>query len=59
MYPEKTKLWFCFLTIHNDNKIDEDSSSPIIILDYNANKAAVDRVDQLCHNFNVQKMTKR
>ena len=26
-----------------------------MILDYNATKAAVDRVDQLCHNYSVQK----
>ena len=45
--------------MHNDNKIGEDSSLPIITLDYNANKASVDRVDQLCHNYNVQKRTKR
>ena len=30
-----------------------------MILDYNATKAAVDRVDQLCHNYSVQKRTKR
>ena len=29
-----------------------------MILDYNATKAAVDRVDQLCHNYSVQKRTK-
>ena len=58
MYPGKTKPRFCFSTMHNDNKIDEDSGLPIITLDYNANKAAVDRVDQLCHNYNVQKRTK-
>ena len=45
--------------MHNDNKIDEDLCLPIITLDYNADKAAVDRVDQLCHNYNMQKRTKR
>ena len=44
--------------MHNDNKIDEHSSFPIITLDYKDNKTAVDRVDQLCHNYNVQKRTK-
>ena len=45
--------------MHNDNKIDKDLGLPIITLDYNADKAAVERVDQLCHNYNVQKRTKR
>ena len=30
-----------------------------MILDYNAAKAAVDRVHQLCHNYSVQKRTQR
>ena len=36
-------------TMHNDNKIDEGSGLPEMILDlaYDATKAAVDRVDQL------------
>ena len=45
--------------MHNDNKIDEDIGLPYIMLDYNATKAAVDRVDQLCHNYSAQKRTER
>ena len=30
-----------------------------MILDYDATKAAVDRVGQLCHNYSIQKRTKR
>ena len=50
--------------MHNDddednNKIDEDTGLPNMILDYNATKAAVDSVDLLCHNYSVQKRTKR
>ena len=52
-------MWFCFSTMLNDNKIDGDLCLPIITLDYNADKASVDQVDQLCHNYNVQKKTKR
>ena len=59
MYPGKTKLWFYFSTMHNDNKIDEGLSLPEMILDYNATKAAIDLVDQLCHNYSEQKRTKR
>ena len=45
--------------MHNDNKIDEDTGLPDMIMDYKATKAAVDRVDQFCHNYSAQKKTKR
>ena len=45
--------------MQNDNKVDEETGLPEMILDYNATKAAVDRVDQLCHNYSVPKRTKR
>ena len=41
--------------MHSDKKVDETTGKPLMILDYNATKAAVDRVDQLCHNYSVQK----
>ena len=44
--------------MHNDNKVDEETGLPEMILDYNAVKTAVDRVDQLCHNCSVQKSKK-
>ena len=44
--------------MHNDNKVDEKTGLPEMILDYNATKAAVDRFVQLCHNCSVQKRTK-
>ena len=42
--------------MHNDNKVDEETGLPEMILDYNATKAAV---DQLCHHYSVQKRKKR
>ena len=59
MYPGKTQLWFYFSTMHNDNKTGKGLSLPKMIPDYNATKAAVHRVYQLCHNYSVQKRTKR
>ncbi|KAL3290454.1 hypothetical protein HHI36_023795 [Cryptolaemus montrouzieri] len=35
-------------TMHHDNKVDEDSKKPDIILYYNATKAGVDALNQLC-----------
>ena len=55
----KNKAVVSLSTMHNDHKIDEDTGLPDMILDYNATKAAVDRVDQLCHNYSVQKRRKR
>ena len=44
--------------MHSDKEVDEATGKPLMILDYNATKAAVDRVDQLCHNYNVQNKNK-
>ena len=55
--PKKTTKLFS--TTHDDNKVDEATGKPEMILEYNATKAAVDRVDQLCYNYSVQKRTKR
>ena len=57
--PKKNKAVVLLSTLHNDNKVDEETGLPEMILDYNVTKAAVDRVDQLCHNYSVQKRTKR
>lgn len=57
--PRKNKVVVLLWTMHNDNKADADKGLPIMILDYNATKAAVDKVDQLCHNYSELKRTKR
>ena len=59
MYPGKSKAWYYFSNMHNDNKIDEGLNLLEIILDYNVTTAAVDRVDQLCYNYSGQKRAKR
>ena len=48
--PKKNKAAVLLSTMHNDTKVDEETGFPEMILDYNATKAALDRVDQLCHN---------
>ena len=53
--PKKNKAVVLLSTMQNDNNVDEETGLPEMILDYNATKAAVDR---LCHNYSVQKRTK-
>ena len=48
--PKKNKSVILLSTMHDDNKVDEATGKPEMILEYNAIKAAVDHVDQLCHN---------
>ena len=48
--PKKNKAMFLLSTMHSDKEVDEATEKPLMILDHNATKAAVDRVDQLCHN---------
>ena len=57
--PKKNKSVILLSTMHDDNKVDEATGKPEIILEYIATKTAVNRVDQLCHNYSVQKRTKR
>lgn len=50
----------CFYPVCMTKKeVDEVSGKPVMILDYNKMKGAVDRVDQLCHNYSVQRRTTR
>ena len=49
-------------TLHNDDKIDEatkDDFKPEIITFYNASKAGVDIVDQMCSTYNCAENTRR
>ena len=57
--PKKNKAVVLLSTMHNDNKVDKETGLPKMIFNYNATKAAVDQVDQLCHNYSLQKRTKR
>ena len=58
-YVRKKKIVVLLSTMHSDKEVEEAMEKILILLDYNATKAAVDRVDQLCHNYSVQKRTKR
>lgn len=43
--------------MHERVEIDEDSSKPEIIHDYNETKVEVDTFDQMCSNMNSNKKT--
>ena len=58
-YVHKKKIRGLAFNVHSDKEVDEATGKPLMILDYNTIKAAVDRVDQLCHNYSVQKRRKR
>lgn len=57
--PKKGKVVLLLSSMHDKKEVNETSGKPVMILDYNKTKAAVDRVDQLCHNYSVQRRTKR
>ena len=46
-------------TFHNDDKIDETSKKPEIIIDYNRTNWGVNTVDQLCRTYSVKRSTRR
>jgi hypothetical protein len=44
---------------HHDNELDPKDGKPIIILEYNETKGAVDTVNQMCHQYFVRRDTNR
>ena len=46
--PKKSKTVLLVSTMHRDDKIDDQTGKPDIILYYNQTKGAVDTVDQMC-----------
>ena len=57
--PKRNKSVILMSTMHHDDKVDETTGKPDIILFYNHTKGAVDTVDQLCHSYSVQRKTRR
>ena len=45
--------------MHNDDKVDDATGKPDIILFYNSTKGGVDTVDQFAQSYSVQHKTKR
>lgn len=57
--PKKNKNVLLISTCHDDDKVDQETGKPQIILDYNATKCGVDVVDQLSANYNCARATRR
>ncbi|KAB0804107.1 hypothetical protein PPYR_01077 [Photinus pyralis] len=57
--PKPNKYVLLLSSMHHDNKVDEGSSKPDMILYYNSTKAGVDALDQKCANYNTGRRTRR
>jgi hypothetical protein len=53
--PRQNKAVLLLSSKNHDNQVDLKTGKPIIILDYNKTKGAVDTVDQMCHKYTVNK----
>ena len=56
--PKQNKAVLLLSSKHHDNQVDIKTGKPIIILDYNKTKGAVDTVDivdQMCHKYTVKR----
>nr|XP_023026647.1 piggyBac transposable element-derived protein 4-like [Leptinotarsa decemlineata] len=57
--PKKNKNILLVSGIHFDDKIDENTNKPEIIIDYNQTKGGVDCVDKLCAAYDVSRNSRR
>ena len=57
--PKKSKSIVLVSTMHHDDKIDDQTGKLDIILYYNQTKGAVDKKEQMCHTYSMQRKTKR
>lgn len=58
MFPKKISV-LLLSTMHDTNKIDNETGKPIAIMDYNATKSSVDTMDQKCASYSTQRKTRR
>ena len=57
--PKRNRAVVLLSTMHNDDKLDDKTKKPEIIMEYNRTKGGVDSVDQLCHKYTVKRPTRR
>lgn len=59
-FPKKNKCVVLQSTLHHDDKIScNDDKKPLLILDYNKPKGAVDTLDKMCANYTSKRKTNR
>ncbi|CAF4764725.1 unnamed protein product [Rotaria sp. Silwood1] len=54
--PKPNKAVLLLSSKHHDTRVDAKTGKPMIIMDYNKTKGAVDTVDQMCHKYTVKKL---
>lgn len=57
--PKQNRYVLLLSSMHHDDKVDEESNKPDMILYYNSTKAGVDALDQKCANYNTGRRTRR
>ncbi|UYV82603.1 hypothetical protein LAZ67_22000093 [Cordylochernes scorpioides] len=57
--PKKRKSVIRISSMHHDNKCDETTGKPDIIMDYNLTKGGVDTIDQMVSNFSTSRRSRR
>lgn len=57
--PQRNKAVLLLSSKHHGDEVDSKNGKPIIILQYNKTKGAVDTVNQMCHQYSVRRSTKR
>ncbi|UYV70560.1 hypothetical protein LAZ67_7003537 [Cordylochernes scorpioides] len=57
--PKKRKSVILISSMHHDNKCDETTGTPDIIMDYNLTKGGVDTIDQIVSNFSTSRRSRR
>lgn len=57
--PKRNRAVVLLSTMHHDNKLDQETNKPDMIMEYNRTKGGVDTVDQLCHTYSVKRSTRR
>ncbi|UYV69082.1 hypothetical protein LAZ67_6002305 [Cordylochernes scorpioides] len=57
--PKKRKSVILISSMHHDDKCDETTGKPDIIMDYNLTKGGVDTIDQMVSNFSTSRRSRR
>lgn len=57
--PKKNKSVILLSSMHHDNRVDEDSGKPDIILFYNSTKGGADALDQKCALYRTGRRCRR
>jgi len=57
--PKKNKIVLLLSSLHRDNKVDNATKKPDMVLYYNKYKGATDAMDKNCHNYSTARRTRR